>query len=242
MRAPRWSGILLGATLGLPLSAQSPTPARPGREWSLSIQVERRSFSMDLEDALHGAGFWHTRPGGCSGFGLWPICWDDTPPSTTEYSSGLSATFRVRVTPRVSIGLLGDMREDARVATGYSVERDEVVHLKTAVGLLAVVASFEPAPNLRLGGGPALVSVDTGFGPNIAHQGDTNLGALLEAGLVVPGESRFFFDVSAQYRWAPDVTVGPTDLSGPAMVLPATDVPVSHFVLSIGVGVRWHWE
>jgi hypothetical protein len=119
------------------------------------------------------------------------------------------------------------------------------VSLKYSVMTYASVVSIQ-AKAIRIGIGPALHLAHTHQenGDNkIESRSAKKFGFLLDLSLFFPWKSRFFGEIRAQYRSVGKVKIGPYETSsislGYSAVLPATEVNYNHWLIGLGLGIRF---
>ena len=212
--------------------------AEASRPWEVivSLGAPLAAPSDEIEAAMAGAGF------GDESFGT------DHPFSSSS-EVAWAASVRRRIRPRVDVELLAT-RATMGTTLGYHGTGFATGHhlfLSHSVTTIAPLARYRLGA-AHVGAGPAAGRVrierTDSQGESLAEDTEAwKLGAVLDAGLSVPQDSRLFFEGRAQYRWLPATEVGPfTGGNGlpddiPS-TLPAFEVDMSHAYLSVGMGVR----
>jgi hypothetical protein len=237
--------LFLTAALGggpVPSLAQTQTPPTP-RRLSITISFENRRASTGLDDAMSRAGFGDTRPEQCGSF------FGCSPPTGFPKSlpprDGFLLSARYRWTD--GFGLAVSVAEQSSLGRtmGYQ-EGGYTTALDPRVGTLALTVFYETRHRLRVEAGPGLFRIWHDIAVQglqaFEHRTDSRLGAVGGVGLEWPRNSRIFVDVSGQYRWVGDVSVGPwnvrADYGGETARFPGAKFSLNHAILAFGIGLR----
>ena len=241
----RRRACVIAALMCLWLAA--PVDAQTDRRWSVAatMGVPGPGPAADLEAAMRASGF--DRPGGGCVFGLcFPIA--ENPRSTTGLNRSAGYPFAVQVNREWSARGVGLSFVVARTPLG----RTSGVHapltnlaIDYAVDSVGFIATLERR-GFGVGAGPAWhvarvrdADPQFGAGPWRRH---SRLGAFAQARMMVPARSRFFLDVSGQYRYVGAIDVGPLAphaILEPAAIFPRSSASFNHWLVAIGVGVRF---
>lgn len=235
----------LAMTLVSANSAAQTREEKPGRRWSVSWTAGApfggRS-AADIEKAMVAAGLDDASPG-C----LFGPCYGTPHPFSSTDGLGTTLTLGYLLRPRLELRALWG-RANLGETDGY---RDgpgfgTYMFLRQRITTVAVLPALKVSGGVRVGAGPSLnflsVRDDAGTGGGV---GSTAIrpGLLAEASLTVPVRSRFFFEVSAQYRYVLPAEIGPIDkpaaMFSEGARLPRTRVSFSHGVVGLGLGVRF---
>jgi hypothetical protein len=96
---------------------------------------------------------------------------------------------------------------------------------------------------LRVGLGPAvtMTTLTIDIGMAAADIKATKLGAIFEAGVVLPERTRVFFEATVQYRYVGSVDIGPLSVRehGRDVAVVTASIPFDYTVVSLGVGLRF---
>ena len=199
-----------------------------------------------LKDTFQAIGMNDVNPFGGGWFGSDPR----TPPSTDRYASW-SGDVRVRVRPRVSVGLNVSKSNDgstygydAGPQTTFGVSYTAEYSMTT----VAPVITCHPTTRLRLGDGPAVQrlkysSVDTNM-----HLRKNAVGVLAQAAYMFWDGKSFFSEVTGQYRGVQSMSVPDVTLTAPSffpsgapdytLVVPGGDVPFQNWSVGVSFGMR----
>ena len=186
--------------------------------------------AADLEAAMRTNGFADTSPAF-----LFPA--SPHPHSTGELGSvWFDADYSVR--PPWGVGLSYDKTKMGSTVGFHNPSQYLVVHdVVTSVAALASRA-FGPA---QLGAGPAWYSARTYEEQTATLTRHSRLGVIMQAGLRLPAHTTMYLDVSLQYRYVGQETVGPFTPAPQQQVIraPETDVRFNHWFLGVGPGLRF---
>lgn len=113
-----------------------------------------------------------------------------------------------------------------------------------SVATVGITGAFQLADVLHVGLGPAVyvaTSSQNYLGGDIESRSATRIGGILDAGLSIPPDTRFFFTGSFQYRYVGKADVGPfttrfVNSVGPT--LPSTSAWFNHTFTALGLGIR----
>jgi len=111
--------------------------------------------------------------------------------------------------------------------------------LESSIKLLAIVPAVEFADLVRFGAGPSLNFASVSDPAPLRGEAtkSTKLGFLLEGSIAVPKRTRFFLALTAQYRYAGSVEIGPYEANGSAFE--PYGVSFNHSMIGVGLGVRF---
>jgi hypothetical protein len=116
--------------------------------------------------------------------------------------------------------------------------------LSCSVPLLALTAGYPATSAWSIGLGPALYvchGVNELAGSAAQRTRALKLGLLAEAGLRLPSHTRWFCDMTLQYRIVGRARIGPFNsgvVTSDTVVLPATSPRFDHLFVGIGLGRR----
>jgi hypothetical protein len=231
-----WCSLLALSTVGTARAQSADQPSDPQlKRFSISGYFGGTSGgpAAGIEAEMRTAGFDKTTQ-------CWIFC-EGAIHHPKSYGPGTSSmvALKYRLRPRLAVQLLY-----GGVSTGETIGAaggtfGGLLILNHGVNTLAVVASLQEGP-LVLGLGPALYMLRASDTHGEAGEA-TKLGLVFDAGLQFPPNSRFFFDLRAQYRWVGSARVGPYTASsfGDSAVLPEFSLNFSHAWFGVGFGVRF---
>ncbi len=230
--------------LGSAAEAQTPEEEL-GRRWSVSwtLGAAFGNSNADIEEAMVAAGLDDGSPGCFFG-----PCAPIPHPWSYEGSWQSTITLSYAVRPRLLLRALWG-RADLGATHGY---RDgagfgNFMFLQQTVTTLAVLPALKLGGAFRVAAGPSLnfvkISDTAASGSGRRSSNAAKPGFVVDAGLSTPARSRFFFEITGQYRYALPAEIGPFERPesqySEAVTLPRTRVSMSHAVLGLGVGVRF---
>jgi hypothetical protein len=238
-------GCVTAAVMCLCLATSA--AAQTERRWSVAatLGVPGPGPAADLEAAMRASGF-DERGGGCV-FGL---CFPpmEYPRSSTGLNRSLGYPFALQIDRRLSDRGLGLSLLIGRTALGQTWGlHAPLTHLyvEYAVDSLGVMATLERA-GFAVGAGPAvhvarLKDADPQFGDG-PWERHARVGVLVQGRVMLPARSRLFVDANGQYRYVGNAEVGPIaphPILEPGATFPRSAVSFSHWLLSVGAGVRF---
>jgi hypothetical protein len=237
--APRWVVVPESSLTAATDPASAPAPPRPPTRAALSVGagVASSGPAADLEDAMRAAQFADSM----SGFGR-SI---SHPSSSTGFGTigtpyWLDARYSVRAPWSVSFQY---SRVPIGQTSGFRAPM-HFLHVDYEVWTVAGTVAWTRGP-VSLGAGPAMFTGRSKeLGPGASDWASrSTAGMLAEAVVHLPGRTRFFLDMRAQYRHAGRMTVGPyTPFAWPAgspAPFPASEVRFNHWFVGVGPGVRF---
>lgn len=178
---------------------------------------------------------WGLPPCGFGGFGGCPG------PSGWRRGSrrALSATARLGLGSVFQLRALAAWARHGYLPIQNDSTKGEVRPSAVTLGVQGVVVAgpfwFGIGPTLNLGRVTVISDRDRNTRTGISA------GLALGAGLTFPRSDPFFLEFAVEHRDAGSVGVGPTSVAGTSQPIPAMTVPLSHTVLSFGVGWRLAW-
>ncbi len=183
-----------------------------------------------------------------------PYSYQRFPMSATGDAGSLGISLSYRFAPRHAVALAWEHEALARTLGHHTapnpsyLDTSRDLFLETAVEVTTVSARIclGGAP-LRAEAGPALhfVEMRDRPGPGTGETTrETKFGFVMGAGASIPPDSRVFLDVGVQYRGLGTVRRGVLPASFPGdssstLTLPGRSIPLSHAVITMGLGVRW---
>jgi len=236
-------GTARGQTPDAPGSAASGTDDAGFRRFSITVaaSVSLGGPSAELRDLFVARGFDDAETLPCLIFCL-PA---QERPDVVGDEGYLLFSARYRFDRRWSAALLHDRGQESPLVRGF---RDPAygLQLSPRVSSFALTAGYRVLSVVDLSAGPALyrVSLDRVGSGRLETEDASTLGLLLDGGLELPSDSRFFVRIFGQYRWLPAREFGPMSVSGgpfdtvPSLTFEAFDLGASQLVFGVGGGVR----
>ena len=145
------------------------------------------------------------------------------------------------LTPRWTAGMLV-----GKSKSGETVGHRDLTYLTVdhAVTTVAPILSLQASKSIRFGVGPALhmaKAQETGY-PAGPVERTRKVGFVVDLGVTVPAESRFFLDLKVQYHRVGEVSIGPYEktsfYTGEVNAFPEMRVTYDHWFIGAGFGVR----
>jgi hypothetical protein len=207
--------------------------------WSISLNAAGTigGPNKDIEYAMNGSGFNYRSP---SLFG-----WGGSvhPISRTNQSSWVLNFRRSLKSPYSIIIIVGN--SNLGITDGYNINAGSL-SLQSSVFTYAPIISINSLDKIRIGIGPSLYTTKTwkSSGSNSEQQevfSSTNVGALIDFGLILMNKSKIFLELSVQYRVVGKTEVGPftAENFGSSAVLPNSSLNYNHLLVGIGIGIRF---
>jgi len=212
------------------------SPGLGSRRWTISAQLTHTSGGPggDIERAMRAAGLDQRGPG-FFGPGV------DYPLSRND-GVGWVLGVHYALTPRWTAGvLLGESKSGETVGLGDS----RLLTIDHAVTTVAPILSLQASKSIRFGVGPALhiAKVQETSVPAGPAERTRKVGFVVDLGVTVPAESRFFLDLKVQYHRVGGVSIGPYEMTSfhtgeVIAAFPETRVTYDHWSIGAGFGVR----
>jgi hypothetical protein len=229
----------------------SPVPARPDRRWSIAVDPLGGVIAGgagDLEEAMRSAHFGdRSRVFGTVGH---PYSTRGCQVVLVLRSCGESRLPAFEVDRRMkgpwSLAMLFS-RTPVAATTGYQGGANQYLTLEDQVDSLGALLSTGGRRG-QVGLGPALhvARVRTSglpFGVESAWTTRRKLGFMARARATVPGRSRVFLDVRAEYHYTGRVPVGPYAsipiVEGTPVTFPPTSARFNYWFIGLGPGLRF---
>jgi len=219
---------------------------RVGRRWEVSATLgwaAAERASQSLEESMIVAGFDETSPAYCFVF-----CVEAQSHPRTIGTRSSTITITLSYTARSWLQLRGIYAPGGAMKSTIGHRADgstsgSSLALTPSVSAVAFVPVLTLDGVLRAGVGPSLNVIELAGGEDSHRR--TRVGVLVDAGLTFPPRSRFFVEITAQYRYVPPVEMGPFRapaseiFAGDGSILPQARVDLRYAALSLGGGIRF---
>jgi len=244
----------LGADALLPGTAAAQTPAIAETPTSATDDETFRRFSVGMAadralagspDAIHDLfmehGFDDTETFGCFIFCIGP----QERPRVDGAARELMVSARYRLDRRWSAAAFVTASTETAMTEGFR-RPGYGLDLSHGLSTWALAAGYRILPGVDLSVGPALyrVTLRRVF-ERVESWTSTELGLLVDGGVELPADRRFYVRLFGQYRWVPATRFGPLRVDSgpfddaPSITFEAFDLDSSQLVFGLGVGVRF---
>lgn len=238
---------VLGLASAAAAERAEPAVHRPFELRAGLLMVKRGSLERSAERWMEGAGLGDD-------LDFRPFSFQRFPTSATGDAGSAGISLSYRFTPRHTVVVAWEHEEltrslGHRAAPSPSyLDTSRDLFLETVADVTTVSARIcLGGAQLRAEWGPALHLVEMRDMPGTGAGGTTRktkFGFVMGAGASIPPDSRVFLDLGVQYRVLGTARRGgflasfPGDSSS-TLTLPKRSIPLSHAVITMGLGVRW---
>jgi len=211
------------------------------RKWSLSFTLGTTSSgpAADIEKAMRNSNFDETSPGGFFGG---PVAHPFSKTGFGETGAPLSISVRYEFNNIFDFGLLIN-HSPIGISSGYRSNPTAFLDLNYTVASISPMLWFNHMKILKLGMGFGLFMnklEQEDVGEIIKSEKKIKLGAVFQASLIFPEETRFFVKINGQFRYIGKSSFGPftTGHGNEKIIFPEFKADFSHFFVGFGFGIR----